>query len=364
MNIQTKDHTPDPKIIKVLLVDDSPVALTMIKKMLSAAPDIRVVGTARNGEEALALMPVLDPTVVCTDFHMPVMDGLKLTEEVMCKYPRPILIITVSAKPSNIFKLLESGAVDIFPKPSGELAIEDLGLVNELTSRIRILAGVHVFRRFKESPVAPPKPSESKTRTDVQSSSFKIVAIGASTGGPQALQNILSQIPNNFPLPIICIQHIGEGFLEGLIEWLRYTCSLNIDIAIHGELPLPGTVYFPHENAHLLIDDRGRFVYSSELPLNGHRPSITITFKSVAGYYGNCAIGVLLTGMGNDGDEGMKSIAMAGGFTIAQDEKTSVVFSMPHHAIKLGAAQYVLPVHEIAAILVGKVFANNKKVSI
>lgn len=334
-------------IIKVLLVDDSPLALTILKRMLSTAGDIDIVGTAKNGEEALRVIPELDPDVILTDLHMPVMDGLEFTKEVMDRYPRPILVVSVSVREGslNVFKLLDAGAVDMFQKPKSGLEAEYLQETEELVKKVRILSGVHVFRRAK--PSADLKESASRT-TD---HALGIVAIGASTGGPQALQQILAQMPSAFPLPIVCVQHIGEMFLFGLLEWLQSVCQLKVRVAVDGEMPVAGTVYFPPEGTHLIIDEGGRFRCSMQPPVNGHRPSITVTFKSVAERCGKGAIGVLLTGMGSDGAEGMKAIADAGGTTIAQDEMTSIVFGMPKQAIELNAVQQVLPLYEIGATI-------------
>ncbi|MBI5598600.1 MAG: chemotaxis-specific protein-glutamate methyltransferase CheB [Deltaproteobacteria bacterium] len=348
--------------IKVLLVDDSMIALTLLKRMLSTASDIEVAGTAGNGKEALALIPELDPAVVITDLHMPVMGGLEFTKEVMARYPRPLLVVSVSVQEGshNVFNLLEAGAVDVFPKPRSLIEEEFMARAEELKSRIRILAGVHVFRRVKKGPPAAATPVKLKS-PGATPQAPRIVAIGASTGGPQALQSILGQLPPDFPLPIVCVQHIGDGFLNGLIEWLGKSSQLSVMIAPEGEAPRPGTVYFPPEGAHLVVDETGRFRHSHEGPVSGHCPSVTMTFKSIAARYGAGAIGTLLTGMGADGAEGMKAIADAGGATIAQDEKTSVVFGMPRRAIDLGAAGEVLPLDSIATAIAAKVQSNAEK---
>jgi len=341
-------------MIKVLLVDDSPLALTILKRMLSTAGDIEVVGTAKNGKEALGLIPDLDPKVILTDLHMPVMDGLEFTKKVMERYPRPILVVSVSVSESslNVFNLLEAGAVDVFQKPRSGLEAEYLLETEELVRKVRILSGVHVFRRAKPSSEFVVRSSELKEcESRITNHALRIVAVGASTGGPQALQQILAQMPSSYPIPIICVQHIGEMFLPGLLEWLQSVCHLKVRVAEDGEMPVAGTVYFPPTGTHLIIDSGGRFRRSMEPPVNGHRPSITVTFKSVAERYGKGAIGVLLTGMGSDGAAGMKAIADAGGTTIAQDEMTSIVFGMPKSAIELNAAGQVLPLYEIAAMI-------------
>jgi two-component system chemotaxis response regulator CheB len=348
--------------VSVLLVDDSLIALTILTRMLSTSPDIQVVGKARNGREALELIPQLQPTVVCTDLHMPDMDGLRLTKEIMERFPRPILVVSAAVQPEdaqNVFKLLEAGAIDILPKPRGGLAADEQRLSQELIRKIRIIAGVKAFTRRRKGEPGPAAPAPDTAAPPAPRHS-QMVAIGASTGGPEALRTILTQLPSDFPAPILCVQHISEGFLGGLVEWLAHQCARPVTIAQPGEQPVPGTVYFPQEGTHLEIDKSGRLVCSHAAPLDGHRPAITATFKSVADCCAEAAIGVLLTGMGSDGAHGMRQIFEAGGTTIAQNEETSVVFGMPKQAIALGAVTYVLPVQKIAFMLTDLLVASQR----
>lgn len=342
--------------IRVLLVDDSPLVLTVLTRMLSTAPDIEIVGTANNGEEALVLVARLRPTVICTDYHMPVMDGLELVKVVMAQYPCPILVISGTVGPDNpdrIFELLQAGAVDVFPKPTGGWGADDES-TRQIVSKIKILAGVIVFKRS-----ATGLSTQVKSKLVAALVPIRVVAIGASTGGPQAFHQILRELPQNFPCPVLCVQHISEGFLRGLVEWLAGQCKLFVKIAASGEEPQPGIVYFPQEGTHLTIDSKGRLSSSTAPPFEGHRPAVGALFDSVAGYYGSSAIAVLLTGMGSDGAEGMRAVARAGGVTVAQDEKSSVIFGMPKQAIEMGVVRYVLPLSEISAQLV-KCAAGNK----
>lgn len=345
-------------MIKVLLVDDSPVALAVLNRIFAASPEIEVVGTAQNGKEALELVPKLRPTVICTDLHMPVMDGLEFTKEIMANHPTPILVVSVSVREgsANVFNLLEAGAIDVFQKPKGGLDSEAQITAAELISKVRILSGVKVFRRHpkpvsRESQIVYRAKEVLHREPRITSQDIKIVVIGASTGGPQALQAILPKLPSDFPLPVVCVQHISNGFLKGLIDWLTSQCKVKVRLAQAGEVPLPGVVYFPQEDSHLEIDDKGRFISSAGTLFYGHRPSVTVTMRSLARYYGKAVIGVLLTGMGNDGAEGMKAVSDAGGLTIAQDEESSVVFGMPGQAVRLGAARHVLPLEEIGTAL-------------
>jgi len=342
--------------IRVFLVEDSQIALVILKRILNSSSQIEVVGEAGNGLEALSLIPQVQPDVICTDLHMPKMNGLKFITEVMALYPRPILVISVSVQKDDthqVFQLLDAGAVDIFPKPIAGLTINNEMLKQELINKIKILSGVKVFTK-KRKPLSPSislKTENISAFSSNLSSTIKVVVIGASTGGPQALQELFTQLPSNFPVPIICVQHIYLGFLQGLIDWLANICQLPIQIAQLGDIPKPGRIYFAPEKQHLELDAQGRFIYSDARSVLGHCPSITVTFESVAKFYGKATAGILLTGMGRDGAEGMQAIAQAGGFTVAQDEATSVVFGMPKEAINLGVVKQVLPIQEIAPML-------------
>ncbi|MBF0182817.1 MAG: chemotaxis-specific protein-glutamate methyltransferase CheB [Magnetococcales bacterium] len=342
-------------MIRVLIVDDSPLARTVLTRMINAAPDMEVVGSAVNGEEALELIPRLQPKVVCTDLHMPRMDGLQLTREVMIRHPLPILVVSVSVhqehNTQNIFELLEAGAVDVFPKPRGGLESAGEGLTQELAAKIRILSGVVPIRRHRSR---MPSGVEGSTlqplvKAPVMAPSVpSLVAIGASTGGPQALLTIFSALPAKFPLPILCVQHISQGFLEEMVSWLNLHTPLTVQVAREGEKPMAGGIYFPPEDKHLTLDSRGNFIMEGGLATDTHRPAVDATFFSVARVYQGKAIGVLLTGMGRDGADGLLAISRAQGVTIAQDEESCVVFGMPKQAIDLGGVGKVLPVSSIA----------------
>ena len=348
-------------IIRVLLVDDSLITLAILKRILASAAGIQVVGTATNGKEALELIPLLHPDVICTDLHMPVMDGLEFTRAVMERFPCPILVLSVSVQKeqtTNIFQLLEAGAIEVMAKPRGrEVAGYELDAL-ELISKIKILAGVVVIRRLWREPYPMAMAAPSKNNLPaIEAAPPTIIGIGASTGGPQAFQEILSHLPGDFPAPLVCVQHISEGFMQGMAEWLAHKCQLKIVIATTGIRPQPGTVYFPREGTHLLLDSQGRLECSNAPPYDGHRPSISATFNSLARLYGKGAAGVLLTGMGRDGVDGMRAIAETGGVTIAQDEESSIIFGMPKEAIAAHAARYVLPLPKIAPALV-KLFSQ------
>lgn len=344
--------------IRVLLVDDSPTSLSILAKILARAPDIEIAGTARHGKEALEMVPRLQPAVICTDYHMPVMNGLELTKEIMAHFPRPILVVSssegVKGNKTKIFELLEAGAVDVCPKPAWSSAPRDREeAAREFASRVRVVSRVMVFsktRIWAESGAASTPAASVSEEPGLPKGS--LVAMGASTGGPQALDAILRELPGEFPAPIICVQHISEGFLAGMVDWLAGRCRLKVRIAASGQSALPGTVYFPPERRHLEITGSGRFALSSGPPVDGHIPSVTVLFRSVAAAYGTKAVGVLLSGMGRDGAEGLLAMAQAGAETIAQDKATSIVFGMPKEAIELGAAKHILPLPALARKIV------------
>jgi two-component system chemotaxis response regulator CheB len=339
--------------IRVLLVDDSPIAIEIIRSMLANAPDIDVVGTAGDGVQALELIPRLRPDVICTDLHMPNMDGLKLTREIMARHRLPILVMSISVQPEqtlNIFQMLEAGAVDILAKPRGGLA-SDIGVTaNDLITKIRVLSGVRILGQ-RGSAIRTPAGRATISPLE-RTPRLRIVGIGASTGGPQALECILSCLPADFPVPLICVQHIADGFMQGMVNWLAKSCRIPVRTAVEGSKPVAGVAYFPPDNRHLEINAEGSFRCSAALPFTGHRPSVDIAFDSLALRFGAASAGVLLTGMGEDGAQGLLAIRRAGGFTIAQDEESSVVFGMPGRAVALGAAKLVLPLDQIATTLI------------
>jgi two-component system chemotaxis response regulator CheB len=355
-------------MLKVLLVEDSPIALSILKRMIATDPQMQVVGTARTGQEALELLPKLKPQVICTDLFMPRMDGLELTQQVMASQPTPILVISAGVgaeDKNNVFTLLEAGAVDVFPKPSSGQIEDYEAQTDKLLQKIRVLAGVKVFTKRYRGIQLPGKkkeplnmPPASSRLPSSHSRAIELVAIGASTGGPQAFQEILSVIPANFPVPILCVQHISPGFLDGFISWLGDSCTLCVQIAKTGEKPQPGIAYFPPDRQHLRLDSQGRFICLEGPPVDSHCPSVTVLFQNLAQRFGASSIGVLLTGMGRDGASGLLDLRQKGGYTIAQDEASSIVFGMPQEAIKLGAAKVVLPLAEIAGHIKGVVLKS------
>lgn len=346
--------------VRVLLVEDSPVELAIIQKSLVGEPDIEIVGTATNGAEALPLVASLQPDVICTDYHMPVMDGLEFTQRVMAEFPRPILILSISVQPSqvsNILRMIEMGAVDVMPKPlAAQGGVQHID-GKHLAEKIRILRGVHCIplRSHRLSELTSSTPGGAEASNGEGQGFPKIICIGSSTGGPQALYRILPHLPKNFPVPVVCAQHISAGFLSGLVEWLGVQSALKLGVASTGDRPVAGKVYFAPEGRNLRFTAQGTLEVVEPEPTDIYLPSVDVLFRSASQYYKNGAVGVLLSGMGSDGVSGMQAIQAQGGKTLAQDEATSVIFGMPGAAVSAGVAQDVLPVDLIAPALVSLV---------
>lgn len=336
--------------ITVFIVESCVIAQQRLNDVFSTVSEIKVIGSANNGISALKQIPQLQPDVICTNLQIPKMDGFELIRQLLAVCPRPILVISPLVQPSEsetIAKVLKVGAIDVLPQPiTGQWLGKDQQV---LITKVKVLAGVKVFTKPLRQPspiVLPP--------IKVRSDGVQILAIGASTGGPQAIHQILSCLPADFPLPIFCTQHISAGFLSGLVGWQNSMCSLRVKVAEAKEYPVPGTVYFAPDHYHLTLDTSGRCYYSAAPAINRHRPSITMMFESLAQHYGAGVLGVLLTGMGQDGALGLQAIDQARGITIVQDEASSVIFGMPKVAIELGAAQMVLPVKEIAPLILSQ----------
>lgn len=337
------------KRIRVLLVEDSQVQLTMMERLLNSSPDIEVVGTALNGVEALKLLLVITPDVICTDYHMPLMNGLEFTSKALEIHPYPILVLSISVQPeqtANIFKMLSAGAIDILAKPKfteGMISAE-MGAI--LIEKIKVLSGVVPIVAVKKSS----KPT-AFTSAKYESISPAIFVIGSSTGGVQALTAILTKLPEKFPAPIVCVQHISTGFLDGMIEWLQPLTPLKLEIAQEGQVPKAGYAYFAPDEKQLVIDSNGVFTLYSLDTDSYNCSSISQTFISAALKYKTKAVGILLSGMGRSGVEGLKTIFKSGGFTMAQDKSSSILFGMPKAAIEEGVVDVVLPSQEIASFM-------------
>ncbi len=326
---------------RVLIVDDSPLARDIIAAILSEDPDVEVVGQAENGRQAVELVARLRPDLVTMDIVMPVLDGLAAIQEIMAFHPTPILVVTSSSEAGLAYRAISAGALEVMQKPEIQAGPEEwagFGRRVKLLAQVRVIT--HLRGRAATSPGLPPAPRPG--------SSGRLLAVGASTGGPAALATLLAALPAGLPLGTVVVQHIAQGFVPGLIGWLKSVTPLRVKAAEDGELIAGGSVYIAPTGAHTAVTAGGRLALLRRPPVDNQRPAVDVLFEAVGQHYGRHTIAVLLTGMGRDGARGLKAIRDAGGRTIAQDEATSVVYGMPRAAVELGAAEQVLPLDDIA----------------
>jgi len=330
------------KKIKVFIVDDSSLARELIRAILSSDKEIQVVGEAVNGREGVEKVLELKPDIVVMDIEMPVMDGLEATELIMASYAVPILIVSTRGDARTAYAAISKGALDLIKKPDINLqaAREFIDKI-KLLSKVRVITHLGGHRATKEINKHC-KPVPGSRHSD------KIIAVAASTGGPEALSVILSRLPERCPCPVVVAQHISDGFVPGMVEWLKGLSRLDIKVAAEGDQLSAGTVYVSPSEKHMEINPVNRISLLERHPRDIYRPSCDILLSSVARVYGLKSIGVILTGMGSDGALGIKKIKEARGATMAQDEKTSVVFGMNRAAIESGCIDRILPLDEIA----------------
>lgn len=338
--------------LKVLIADDSPTARQLMAHLISSTADMEVIGEACNGAQAIRLARELRPNVILMDITMPDIDGLEATREIMDATPTPIVMITANSDSSETdvaFQALRLGALSVMRKPVAPTHLDYVSQSSELINTVRAMADVRVIHHRK--PEAFAHDPKVKVSGKTQHTSVDIVAITSSTGGPAALSEIFRELPADFNIPLVVVQHISPDFLPSLVEWLNTTTALKIEIAREGAVPLPGHIYFAPSSAHLRLSRSRRFELD-DYTLMPYTPSGDILLKSIAANYAAHAVGVVLTGMGADGAEGLHAMHQAEAYTIAQDEATSVVFGMPQAAIALGAAQVVLPIRAIAQAII------------
>jgi two-component system chemotaxis response regulator CheB len=331
-------------MIRVLIAEDSSTTRALLLEVLSSDPEIVVIGQAGSGTEAVALTQKLRPDLVTMDVHMPEMDGVAATKEIMITAPTPIIIITNSSGVGSIEGALRAGALEVLLKPPGPASPGFEAAARKLIATVKTMSHVKVVRHWRSGPAGKPV-------TRAAGKQAPVVAIATSTGGPMALQTVLGGLPGDFPAPVLVVQHISAGFLSGLASWLNTVCDLHVKIAEAGERLQPHTVYLAPDDRHLGVTRLATVELSDAPPVGGFRPSGTFLFESAARAFGPAAIGVILTGMGEDGVAGLSLLRQQGGRILAQDEKSSVVFGMPGAAIAAGLADHVLPLDGVAARL-------------
>jgi two-component system, chemotaxis family, protein-glutamate methylesterase/glutaminase len=356
----------EPKTVRVLIVEDSPVIRDFLAHIFDADSETRVVATACDGREALDAVETFKPDVVTMDINMPRMNGFEATRRIMETHPTPIVIVSGSWDPREVettMRALEAGALAAIPRPMGIGHPEHAKSARELVQTVKLMAEVRVVRRLprrrgEEAVTSTPLPATPQLKRP--ETAIQVVAIGASTGGPPVLMTILSRLPKDFPIPILVVQHMSAGFIQGFAEWLGHATGLPVKLAVQEERILPGHVYVAPDGFQMRAAAGGRISLAADGPENGVQPSVSCLFRSVAEAYGANAAGVLLTGMGRDGADELLLMKKDGAITVAQDEVTSVVFGMPGEAVKLDAATYVLSPSQIASMLVSLANRNRK----
>jgi two-component system, chemotaxis family, protein-glutamate methylesterase/glutaminase len=347
--------------VTIVLVDDSGVERRFMRHALSVDPSFDVVGEARTGRDALALVERLRPSVLVLDLDLPGMNAIEIIERIMASVPTPILVCSTEGNAERAAQALAAGAVDVVARPATADADRTL-YADALRRGVRVAARVRVIThprgKLKNRGLIPVVPERlaslgGRPLPVVREGTLDLVAIGASTGGPQALAHVLGALPHDFGPAIVVVQHMADGFIDGLAGWLDGLCALPVVVGSTGLRLEPGTVTVAPSARNLIIHPRLRITVEKPPPTQFHVPGVDATFESVAANVGPRAIGVLLTGMGRDGACGLKKMRDAGAITIGQDEESSAVWGMPGAAAAAGAVQRTLPLSEIARAIVG-----------
>ena len=364
----------DGKRIRVLIVDDSAFMRKVLQAIIAADPQLEVCGEARDGRDAVTQNEVLKPDVITMDINMPHMDGLQATEVIMSSNPRPILIVSSESREGAevTLKSLELGAIDFVAKPSGGIDLDMNSVKDELCRKLKMAAKVRVVRTATRSKVQQEVASsaprvEPASRTFEQSlqesrsngagaapapapgsfkgsGKFPIVVVAASTGGPATLMRFIPDFPKDFPGAVVLVQHMPGSFTSQFSQQLGEVARIRVKEAEAGEIVVPGQLYICPGSHHMRISPTGRVSLDDGPRVGGYRPCADLTMESAADYFGPMTIGVILTGMGNDGSKGVQSVKNAGGHVIVQDESSAVIFGMPQEAIKTGAVDQTLAI--------------------
>ena len=342
-------------MINVLVVEDSPVARELLLEILSQANDIKVIGTAATGEDAIRLNQELNPDLITMDVNLPKMNGLEATKNIMASRPVPIIIVSSGFEPYNIdhsVEVLKAGAIAIAKKPEAYGSEGYKAEGDKLLQMIRLMSEIKVIKR---------KPHETEKQSlqniiqpeNKSENQIELIGIGASTGGPAIIEEILSSLPQNFSIPIVIVQHIAQGFAEGFVEWLNQKSALKVILATNGMSIEKGTCYIAPDDYHLKIKYPNTIWLVNEDLVNGVKPSVSVFFDSLVESLGKRCIAILLSGMGKDGADKLKTLRDVGAITIAQDSSSSLIFGMPGEAVKLKAAKYVMSGEGIKSFLAG-----------
>ena len=344
------------KRIRVMIVEDSWPVREMLEHIIGADPRLEVVASVASAEDALKKLHQIAPDVISMDIRLPGMNGFEATKRIMAERPTPIVVVSASVESEDLqisMNALRAGALTVMEKPVGASHQHYAELAGRLCTQLVIMSQVRVIRqRARRTPGLPPpltgeRAAGATAHAGRGHGSFQMLGVVASTGGPNALVKFLVGLGRNLPIPILLVQHITPSFLKGFVAWLNGVSPMPVFEATEGQVPKPGSVYVAPADRHLALE-RGALRLNDGALVSVQRPSGTVLFRSMARSLGGNCIGVLLTGMGDDGAIGLGDIREAGGYTIAEDESTAVVFGMPAAAINMGAACEALPLDEIA----------------
>lgn len=338
--------------MKVAIVNDMLMAVEALRRVLSLSKEIEIVWIANSGVQAVEKCRIDKPDLILMDLIMPQMDGVEATRIIMEETPCPIVIVTssVESNTDKVFRAMGAGALDAVDTPTLS-ADHDTKNNNTLLNKIKKIS--FLFNPSKKNSTTSGSVSNTASNTisrkkGISNDDVTLIVIGASTGGPQALEKILAALPDNFSVPIIIVQHVDESFTPELVTWLSSVTNLKIKLAEKYEKIKKGNVYIAAKNDHLVIDYNGAMCYSAEPSDLVYKPSVNVFFNSVSKNWPGKTIGILLTGMGADGAQGLLQLRKRGDFTIVQNEQSSAVFGMPKEAISLNAALDIIPLDKIA----------------
>lgn len=348
--------------IRVLVVDDSAFMRKIITDILAGSPEIEVIGKARNGQEAIEKVTMLRPDVVTMDIEMPGLDGLHALGYIMSECPTPVIMLSgaESNQADVTMTAFQYGAVDFILKPSGNISLDMLKIKEEIVKKVKAASSVQVHKlgfieEEKKSDIIKVKSLKGKNESAKKSIFHKIIVIGSSTGGPRALQQVIPLLPSNLHAPVLVVQHMPAGFTKSLAERLNSQSMIKVIEASEGDILESGTVYIAPGDYHMTIkqqkingDIKDVIALTKGEKVQGVRPSVDVLLNSVTPIFGQNSLGVILTGMGSDGTDGIRKLKLAGGKVMAEDESTCVVYGMPRSVIEQKLADYILPIGKIA----------------
>lgn len=345
------DSVPNPKV-RVLIVDDSAFMRAALSRMVASDPDLWVAGTACNGREALEKVASLDPDVITLDVQMPQLDGMSTLRRIMIRFPRPVIMVSAATprEAEATLNLLSAGAFDCVHKQLSSTSLDIVHIRDDLIAKIKA-AGEARCRSVTPGSLRKLPTTTRQRACESSPSVTAIVALGISTGGPKALQEILPLLPADLGAPILIVQHMPAGFTGPFAQRLDNICSVSVCEASNGRFALPGSVYIAPAGRHLVVerslDARVLIRLLDEPQGELHVPSIDVLMRSAASVFKSNAMGIIMTGMGSDGMRGMKAIHEAGGWTIGQDEASCAVYGMPRACAEQGVLRRIVPLAEI-----------------